>query len=170
MSLGGIWNAVFLLLTVHLRVSNMSPENTSILNGDYYNSTFRHKKMHPPVPYFLQCLQNKSQFLYRGRILGCNWDKILRVLLLAIHSHLYQRNLLPPPLWAKEGWNRVVMQTMCTETSSLKTLNNAQKPQRNCTFMKSASSKILFFTASYLSTGTNGITSTVLAYFSYANH
>ncbi len=46
---------------------------------------------------------SKSKFLSRGRILGCNWDKILRVFLLAIHSHLNQRNLLPPAPLSKGG-------------------------------------------------------------------
>jgi hypothetical protein len=38
---------------------------------------------------------------YRGRILGRNWDKSLRVFLFAIHSHLYKRILPPPPLEQK---------------------------------------------------------------------
>ncbi len=50
----------------------------------------------------------------RGRILGRNWEKSLkRVFLLAIHSHLYDKS----------------------ENSQ----DYAQKPQRNCTFMNSAS-------------------------------
>ncbi len=40
---------------------------------------------------------------YRGRILGRYWDKVLRVFLLAIHSHLYLRILLLLPPLGKSG-------------------------------------------------------------------
>jgi hypothetical protein len=37
-----------------------------------------------------------TAFSQRGRILERNWDKVLRVFLLAIHGHLYQ--WIPSPL------------------------------------------------------------------------
>ncbi len=45
----------------------------------------------------------------------------------------------PPPSIEQKWFEMVVMLTLYTETSSLRTLKrNAQKPQRNCMFMNSA--------------------------------
>jgi hypothetical protein len=72
----------------------------------------------------------------------------LRVFLLAIHSHLYKRILLPsppPPLLSKN-----CLKMACIVNSvywTLKAENSqdyAQKPQRSCTFMNSAYSHIFF--------------------------
>ncbi len=61
--------------------------------------------------------------------------RVLRVFLLAIHSHLYQRILLPPPPPPEQKW----FETVCNENfvyGNLKSENfqdYVQKPQRNCT-------------------------------------
>jgi hypothetical protein len=63
--------------------------------------------------------------------------KVLRVFLLAIHSHLYKRILLPAPPWSK-----VVETGLYNVYGNLKSeisQDYIQKPQRNCTFMNSAS-------------------------------
>jgi hypothetical protein len=46
----------------------------------------------------LQILYSGCTLLLRGRILDVIWTKVLRVFLLAAHSHLYERILLTPPL------------------------------------------------------------------------
>jgi hypothetical protein len=65
-------------------------------------------------------------------------SKVLRVFPLAIHSHLYFRILLPPPL-SKSGLKldcnvNIVHDNLKSENSQ----DYAQKPQRHCTFMNSA--------------------------------
>ncbi len=57
------------------------------------------------------CTNTEAEFL---DVIG---TKVLRVLLLAIHSHFYSL-----PLWAKVVWNWIVMKILYTETSSLRTL------------------------------------------------
>ncbi len=95
---------------------------------------------------FSSTVQISSAVLYRGRVLGRNCDKgpkVLRVFLLAIYSHLYshlyKRILLPPPLeqkWFETGCNvNIVYGNLKSENSQ----DYAQKPQRNCAFMNSAS-------------------------------
>jgi hypothetical protein len=64
-------------------------------------------------------------------VIGTN---VSRVFLLGIHSHLYSRILLPHPLKLVCNVN--------IEYRNLKSENSqdcAQRPQRNCTFMNSAS-------------------------------
>ncbi len=62
-----------------------------------------------------------------GRILDRNWDKSLTSF--PPCCHLCERILQPPPPhapphpWAKLIWNWFVMQTLCMETSSLRTPN-----------------------------------------------
>jgi hypothetical protein len=73
-----------------------------------------------------------------GRILGSNWDKLLRVFLLAIHCHLYKRILSPPPL-SKSGSKLVcIVNIVYDNLKSENSQDYAQKPQRNCTIMNSA--------------------------------
>ena len=57
---------------------------------------------------------------------------VIGTILLATHSRLYCTN-------GKVVKNWFVMVTLYTETSRLRTQDYAQKPQRNCTFMNSAS-------------------------------
>jgi len=65
--------------------------------------------------------------------------KVLRVFLLAIHSHLYLRILPFPPL-SKSGLKLVCnVNIVYGNLKSEKSQDDAQKPQRNCTFMNSAS-------------------------------
>ncbi len=72
--------------------------------------------------------------MYRGRILGRNWDKF------ASHSHVYANGFYspPPPL----------IKLVCNlKNGNLKPENSqdyAQKTQKNCTFMNSASGEIYF--------------------------
>ncbi len=65
--------------------------------------------------------------------------KVLRVFLLAIHRHLYQRSYSPTAL-RKSGLKlvcnvNIVYRNLMSENSQ----DYAQKPQRNCTFMNSPS-------------------------------
>ncbi len=116
-------------------------------------------------------MYNKVQYnVYRGRILGCNWDKSLyslflithlcllictlqynimsteaefldvigtKVFLLAIHSHLYKWILLSPLKLV--CYVNIVYGNLKSENSQ----DYAHKPQRNCTFMNSASGTVL---------------------------
>jgi len=59
--------------------------------------------------------------------------KVWTVFLLAIHSHIYKRIYPPPPPPQTESGLKLVL------NGNLKSLDNTQKPQRNCTFMNSAS-------------------------------
>ncbi len=61
----------------------------------------------------------------QSEFLDVIWTKVLRVFLLAIHGFYSP----PPPLLSKS-----VLKLAC-----LKTQDYAQKPQRNCAFMNSAS-------------------------------
>ncbi len=76
-----------------------------------------------------------------GRILGSNWDKVSRVFLPAIHSHIYWRFFTspsPPPDKGglKLGCNvNILYGNLKSENSQ----DYAQKPQRNCMFINSAS-------------------------------
>ncbi len=82
------------------------------------------------------------------------WDVIgTRVFLLAFHGHLYQQILLslpPPPSqqkWFETGYNVNIVYV------NLKAVNSqdyAQKPQRNCTFMNSASGLLFPVAHSFL--------------------
>jgi hypothetical protein len=67
--------------------------------------------------------------------------KVLRVFVLAIHSHLYLRFYSPFPL--EQKWLKLVcnVQTVYANRKSEKSQDYAQKPQRNCMFMNSASVK-----------------------------
>ncbi len=73
-----------------------------------------------------------------GRILGRNRDKSLKNFLLAIHSHLYQRVLIPP--MSKSGLKLVcnVNVVYNRKLNSENSQDYAQKPQRNCASMNSA--------------------------------
>ncbi len=78
--------------------------------------------------------QQEAEFL---DVIG---TKVLRVFLLAIHSHLYKRILLPPPPPSKSGLKldcnvNIVYGNLKSENSQ----GYAQEPQRNCMFMNSAS-------------------------------
>ncbi len=59
------------------------------------------------------------QYIYRGRILGRNWDKSLKsFFLLAFHSHLYKRSLHPPVcncIGKLQVWEH---SRLCPETST----------------------------------------------------
>ncbi len=66
--------------------------------------------------------------------------KVLRVFLLAIHSQLYQRVLLPPPHLEKSGLKLACnVHIVCGNLKSENSQDYAQKPQRNCTSKKWAS-------------------------------
>ncbi len=67
----------------------------------------------------------------RGRILGRNWDKSLKCFPPCYSQS--QRILLPPPIESKSG-----LKMVC----NVNILYDAQKPQRNFTFMNSASVQI----------------------------
>jgi hypothetical protein len=78
--------------------------------------------------------------VYRGRILGRNWEKSLRSF---PHSHLYKQILLPPPP-SKSGVKlvcniKIVYGNLKSENSQ----DYAQKPQRNHTSMNPASALVL---------------------------
>ncbi len=85
--------------------------------------------------YPLLLLKAEAEFL---DVIG---TKAFGVFLLAIHSHLYQRILLPPsPSLSKSGWKlvcnvNIVHRNYKSETSQ----DYAQRPQRNCTIKNSAS-------------------------------
>jgi hypothetical protein len=86
------------------------------------------------LPRAVAFVWSEDEFLDITRI------KVLRAFLLAIHSHLYTNGFYPSPLCAKLVWNWFVMKTLSKKTSSLRTLEIIpKKPQRNCTFMNSAS-------------------------------
>ncbi len=71
-----------------------------------------------------------------GWILGCNWDKSLKSFP-PCYSHLLVRILLPP-LGLKLACNvNIVYGNLKSENSQ----DHTHKPQRNCTFMNSASVK-----------------------------
>ncbi len=76
-------------------------------------------------------LGKKTLHKYRGRTLGCNWDKGLK----SFPPCYTQSPLLPPPL-SKSG-----LKLNCNENivygnlKSEKSQDFAQKLQRNCTFM-----------------------------------
>jgi hypothetical protein len=67
-----------------------------------------------------------------AQFLDVIWTKILRVFFLAIHSHMYVLTdfSTPPPTPSKSS-----LKLVCSENSQ----DYAQKPQRNYTFMNSAS-------------------------------
>jgi hypothetical protein len=66
--------------------------------------------------------------------------KVLKDFLLAIHSHLYYGFYTPPPPRSKNGLKLVCnANIVCGNLKSENSLGYAQKPQRNCTFMNSAS-------------------------------
>ncbi len=76
-------------------------------------------------------LEYISNFISRGQILERNWEKVRRVFLLAIQT-------LPP--LGKNGLKLICYVNIVY--GNLKSDNSqdyAQKPQRNCTFMNSAS-------------------------------
>ncbi len=74
--------------------------------------------------------------LTRGRIHGRRWDKVLRVFLHAIHSHL---NGFYSP-WSKSGLKLVCnVNIVYGNLKSENPQDYAQKLQRNCIFMNSAS-------------------------------
>ncbi len=70
--------------------------------------------------------------------LGVIGTKVLRDFLLDIHSHLYYGFSSPLPPLSKSGL-KLNVNTVYGKISSLRTQDYAQKPQRNCTFMNSAS-------------------------------
>jgi hypothetical protein len=93
----------------------------------------------PPFPTIIQWQRHKR--FVRGRILGRNWNKSLKSF-----SPCYSRSpllqiLLPPPLskgCLKLVCNVIVYGNLKSENSQ----DYAQKPQRNCTLMNSASGVI----------------------------
>ncbi len=80
-----------------------------------------------------------------AEILDVIGRKVLRVFLLAIHSHLYRFDPPPPlPPQGKSGLKlvcnvNIVYRNLKSENSQ----DYAQKPQRNCTFMNSTSVQYL---------------------------
>jgi hypothetical protein len=64
-----------------------------------------------------------------------------KVFLLAIHSHLYSQVLPPPPHPPSRSGLKLVcnVNIVYGNLKSESSQDNAQKPQRNCTFMNSAS-------------------------------
>ncbi len=75
-----------------------------------------------------------------GRILGCSWDKSIESFLLAIHSHLFFGFYPAPPPPPNKSGSKLVC-NVNNVYGFLKSENSQkpQKPQRNCTFMNSAS-------------------------------
>ncbi len=66
-------------------------------------------------------------------------EKVLRVFLLAIHIHLYY-GFCPTPPWSKSDLKLVCnVNIICGNLKSENPQDYAQKPQRNYTFMNSAS-------------------------------
>jgi hypothetical protein len=83
---------------------------------------------HTTLPLAISSLQVEAEFLDVIR------TKVLRVFLLAIHSHLYYiTDFTPPPSTIKLVFN--VHRNLKSENSQ----DYVQKPQRNCTFKNSAS-------------------------------
>ncbi len=83
--------------------------------------------------------------LFRGRILGRIRDKSFRVFLLAIHD--------PPPSPPNKSGLKLVCNVNHCVYGNLKSENSqdyAQKPQRNCTFMNSASGRVFSIVYSYV--------------------
>ncbi len=89
-------------------------------------------------------------YVYRGRILGRNWDKNLKIFPPCFHSDLFLQILhpLPPPPLLKDftpcpPWGGLKL--VCNVNiayGNLKSENSqdyAQKPQRKCKLMNSAS-------------------------------
>jgi hypothetical protein len=72
----------------------------------------------------------------RWRILGRNWDKIVTSFPPCYSQLPLLTDFTSPLLWAKAVWNWFVMYTWYRKPKSE---NSIQKPQRNCTFMNSAS-------------------------------
>jgi hypothetical protein len=75
-------------------------------------------------------------------MLGRHWDKGLKSFPPCYSQSPLLKDLLPPPLEQKRFETGLkckhVVNTLYTEASTLRTLM-PQKPQRNCTFMNSAS-------------------------------
>ncbi len=78
---------------------------------------------------------------YGGLILGHNWDKRHKSFLLAIHSHLYYGFYSPRSPLLSKSWLKLFcnVNIVYGNLKSENTQDCAQKPQRNCTFMNSAS-------------------------------
>ncbi len=103
---------------------------------------------------FLLSLKFQTNFVFVSRyystvvswdwILGSNCTKVLRVFLLAIHSHLYSTNGFYSPPWEKSGLKLVCnVNIVCGNRKYENYQDYAQKPQRNCMFMNSASGMLL---------------------------
>jgi hypothetical protein len=83
---------------------------------------FYSNKKHPEAE-FLNVIETKA------------WKDFL----LAIHSHFYERILLPPPALSKSG---LYCNIVYGNHRSGNSQDYAQKPQRNCMFMNSASENL----------------------------
>ncbi len=69
------------------------------------------------------------------RILERNWDKSLKSFPPCYSQSPLLTDPPPPPPWATVVWNNIVYRNIKSENYQ----DYAQKPQRNCTFMNSAS-------------------------------
>jgi hypothetical protein len=92
---------------------------------------------HPPTQFKIRTDKKNS----RGRILGRNWDKVLRVFILAIQKSPLLTDFTPPPPPLSKGDLKLVC-TVNIVYGNLKSKifqDYALKFQLNCTFMNSVS-------------------------------
>jgi hypothetical protein len=89
-------------------------------------------------PNMSMVMKLQGQTIYDDYVQRPNsWTKVLRVFL-GIHSHLYLRILLPPHL-SESGLKLVCnVNNVYRNRQSKDSQDHVQKPQRNCTFMNSA--------------------------------